>query len=134
MHQHSVTAPQPSLPFLIAACLYKALAGGNSLAVLTLLSKSLQFTAIQIENSFFFKFYLQLLTLESLVYSAMAFLQGPSAKQLELIKQELGEGDGDLERGVRDLRNMCATSPHLPQPDRIGKCWYCVESRVASYL
>ncbi|KAG7303547.1 hypothetical protein JYU34_012076 [Plutella xylostella] len=47
----------------------------------------------------------------------MAFLQGPSAKQLEIIKQEMGEGPGDMDRCVRDLRSMCAASPHLPQPD-----------------
>ncbi|XP_063541516.1 alpha-tocopherol transfer protein-like [Cydia strobilella] len=49
----------------------------------------------------------------------MALLQGPSLKQLEMIKQELGEGEGDLERGVRDLRSMCAASPHLPRPESI---------------
>lgn len=50
----------------------------------------------------------------------MAFLEGPSPKQAEIIKQELGEGSGDLERGVRDLRSMCAASPYLPQPEVIG--------------
>ncbi|CAH2052085.1 unnamed protein product, partial [Iphiclides podalirius] len=49
----------------------------------------------------------------------MAFLQGPSPKQAEIIKQELGEGPGDLERGVRDLQSMCAASPYLPQPEVI---------------
>ncbi|XP_068623720.1 alpha-tocopherol transfer protein-like [Battus philenor] len=47
----------------------------------------------------------------------MAFLEGPSPKQAEIIKQELGEGTGDLERGVRDLQSMCAASPYLPQPE-----------------
>lgn len=51
----------------------------------------------------------------------MAFLLGPSAKQAEVIKQELGEGPDDLERGVRDLKTLCAASPHLPRPDRLGK-------------
>ncbi|CAG5044224.1 unnamed protein product [Parnassius apollo] len=49
----------------------------------------------------------------------MAFLEGPSPKQAEIIKQELGEGSGDLERGVRDLQSMCAASPYLPQPEVI---------------
>ncbi|KAG6446843.1 retinol-binding protein pinta [Manduca sexta] len=51
----------------------------------------------------------------------MAFLQGPSLKQAEVIKQELGEGPGDLERGVRDLRSMLAASPHLPQPEAFDR-------------
>ncbi|KOB78635.1 CHOp24 [Operophtera brumata] len=51
----------------------------------------------------------------------MAFLQGPSLKQAEMIKQELGEGPGDMERCVRDLRNMLAASPYLPDPDSFGK-------------
>ncbi|XP_014356300.2 retinol-binding protein pinta [Papilio machaon] len=51
----------------------------------------------------------------------MAFLEGPSPKQAEIIKQELGEGSGDLERGVRDLRSMCAASPYLPQPEVVDK-------------
>lgn len=51
----------------------------------------------------------------------MAFLQGPSLKQSEMIKQELGEGPGDMERSVRDLRNMLAASPYLPDPGSFGK-------------
>ncbi|XP_075983964.1 alpha-tocopherol transfer protein-like [Anticarsia gemmatalis] len=50
----------------------------------------------------------------------MAFLQGPSLKQAEIIKQELGESPGDIERGVRDLRSMLAASPYLPQPENIN--------------
>lgn len=50
----------------------------------------------------------------------MAFLQGPSLKQTEIIKQELGESPGDIERGVRDLRSMLAASPYLPQPENIS--------------
>lgn len=50
----------------------------------------------------------------------MAFLEGPSLKQAEMIKQELGEGPDDLERGVRDLRSMCAANPYLPQPEALG--------------
>ncbi|XP_072934443.1 alpha-tocopherol transfer protein-like [Epargyreus clarus] len=49
----------------------------------------------------------------------MALLEGPSLKLAEMIKQELGEGPGDLERGVRDLRSMCAANPYLPQPEAI---------------
>ncbi|XP_037872374.1 alpha-tocopherol transfer protein-like [Bombyx mori] len=51
----------------------------------------------------------------------MAFLQGPSLKQAEVIKQELGEGPGDLERGVRDLQNMLAATPYLPEPETVDK-------------
>lgn len=50
----------------------------------------------------------------------MSLLQGPSLKQAEMIKQELGESPGDIERGVRDLRNMLAASPHLPQPENLN--------------
>ncbi|CAB3220462.1 unnamed protein product [Arctia plantaginis] len=50
----------------------------------------------------------------------MAFLQGPSLKQAEIIKQELGESPGDIDRGVRDLRSMLAASPCLPQPENIS--------------
>lgn len=50
----------------------------------------------------------------------MAFLQGPSLKQADMIRQELGESPGDIERGVRDLSNMLAASPYLPQPEDIG--------------
>lgn len=46
----------------------------------------------------------------------MAFLQGPSLKQAEVVKQEWGEGPGDVERGVRDLQSMLAASPYLPEP------------------
>ncbi|CAH0713761.1 unnamed protein product, partial [Brenthis ino] len=49
----------------------------------------------------------------------MAFLEGPSLKQGEMIKQELGEGPDDLERGVRDLRSMCAANPYLPQAEAL---------------
>ncbi|OWR54967.1 retinol-binding protein pinta-like [Danaus plexippus] len=49
----------------------------------------------------------------------MAFLEGPSPKQEEFIKQELGEGPGDLERGLRDLHSMCAANPYLPQPEAL---------------
>lgn len=54
----------------------------------------------------------------------MAFLQGPSLKQSEMIKQELGEGPGDVERCVRDLKNMLAASPHLPDPESLGEFFY----------
>ncbi|CAK1541617.1 unnamed protein product [Leptosia nina] len=47
----------------------------------------------------------------------MSLLQGPSAKQEEMIKQELGENPGDIERGVIDLRSMCAANPYLPRPE-----------------
>lgn len=50
----------------------------------------------------------------------MAFLEGPSIKQSEMIKQEIGEGPDDLERGVRDLRSMCAANPYLPDADALG--------------
>lgn len=33
--------------------------------------------------------------------------------------QELGECPGDVERGVRELRAMCAATPHLPSPDSL---------------
>ncbi|KAM3963786.1 alpha-tocopherol transfer protein-like [Aphomia sociella] len=49
----------------------------------------------------------------------MAFLQGPSLKQEEVLKQELGEGPGDLERCIRDLRSMLAASPYLPDPELV---------------
>ncbi|XP_045771122.1 alpha-tocopherol transfer protein-like [Maniola jurtina] len=49
----------------------------------------------------------------------MAFLQGPSPKQEEMIKQELNEMPGDLERGIRDLRSMCAANPYLPNPESL---------------
>ncbi|KAJ0173063.1 hypothetical protein K1T71_011239 [Dendrolimus kikuchii] len=49
----------------------------------------------------------------------MAFLQGPSLKQAEVIKQELGEQPGDVERGVRDLQSMLAASPYLPDPENV---------------
>ncbi|XP_045503667.1 alpha-tocopherol transfer protein-like [Colias croceus] len=48
----------------------------------------------------------------------MAFLQGPSPKQAEMIKQELGEHPGDIERGVIDLQSMCAANPYLPRPEQ----------------
>lgn len=50
----------------------------------------------------------------------MAFLEGPSPKQAEMIKSELGEGPEELEKGVRDLRSMCAANPYLPQPEVLG--------------
>lgn len=58
-----------------------------------------------------------------ILYSSavMAFLEGPSLKQAEVIKQDIGEGPGDLERGVRDLRSMLAASPYLPEPDSVGR-------------
>ncbi|CAH2259552.1 jg24269 [Pararge aegeria aegeria] len=49
----------------------------------------------------------------------MAFLQGPSPKQEEMIKQELNELPGEMERGIRDLRSMCAANPYLPNPDAL---------------
>ncbi|XP_049879158.1 alpha-tocopherol transfer protein-like [Pectinophora gossypiella] len=51
----------------------------------------------------------------------MSLLQGPSAKQAEIIKQELNECEEDLERGVRELRSMCAAAPHLPSPDHFDR-------------
>nr|XP_013189581.1 unnamed protein product [Amyelois transitella] len=49
----------------------------------------------------------------------MAFLQGPSVKQAEMMKQDLGEAPGDLERCIRDLRSMLAASPHLPNSEDV---------------
>ncbi|CAG9791431.1 unnamed protein product [Diatraea saccharalis] len=49
----------------------------------------------------------------------MAFLQGPSLKQAEVMKQEWGEGLGDLERGVQDLQSMLAATPYLPDPGSV---------------
>ncbi|XP_041971529.1 alpha-tocopherol transfer protein-like [Aricia agestis] len=51
----------------------------------------------------------------------MAYFEGPSAKQAEVIRQELGEGSDDLERGIRDLRSMCAANPYLPQPEALDR-------------
>ncbi|XP_059052351.1 retinol-binding protein pinta-like [Achroia grisella] len=51
----------------------------------------------------------------------MAFLEGPSLKQEEVLKQELAEGPGDLERCVRDLLSMLAASPYLPDPEFVDK-------------
>ncbi|VVC88787.1 alpha-tocopherol transfer protein-like [Leptidea sinapis] len=50
----------------------------------------------------------------------MAYLEGASLKQEEMIKQDIGEGPGDLERGIMDLRSMCAANPYLPDPDTLG--------------
>lgn len=54
----------------------------------------------------------------------MAFLQGPSPKQEEIIKQELNEIPGEVERGLRDLRSMCAANPYLPNPEALGNYSY----------
>ncbi|XP_045453863.1 retinol-binding protein pinta-like [Melitaea cinxia] len=51
----------------------------------------------------------------------MSFLEGPSPKQAEMIKSELGEGPEELEKGVRDLRSMCAANPYLPQPEVLDR-------------
>ncbi|XP_053617419.1 alpha-tocopherol transfer protein-like [Plodia interpunctella] len=51
----------------------------------------------------------------------MAFLQGPSVKQAEMMKQDLGEQPGDLERCIRDLRSMLAASPYLPDPEDVDQ-------------
>ncbi|KAL4711844.1 hypothetical protein ACJJTC_006013 [Scirpophaga incertulas] len=46
---------------------------------------------------------------------------GPSIKQSEVIKQEWGENAGDVERGVRNLQDMLAASPYLPEPASIDE-------------
>ncbi|GBP74875.1 hypothetical protein EVAR_57099_1 [Eumeta japonica] len=53
----------------------------------------------------------------------MAFLQGPSPKQFEMIKQELGENPGDTDRIVRELKAVCASSANLPAPEAIAEPW-----------